>query len=633
MHMFKCITMIAWLVGLVAFAQSMSAIADNVPIRLAGKLTKIAGKTLTITTDNGTATAIICHDATKLGRDGVKSAVKFTDLKVGQPVRAYYTKPENISIAVFIEASQEQTKRLAPQVPAGVKVLRDLQYVEGGHERNRLDLYLPEKAQGRLPLVVWIHGGAWWAGGKEGCPAVPLVPKGYAVASINYRLSQHAVFPAQIEDCKAAIRWLRANAAKYHLDADHIGVWGSSAGGHLVAMLGTTGNVKELEGQGGNLDQSSRVQCVVDWFGPADMLTMGRQADKPGTPVAQLIGGPVQENKEKARKASPLTYVSKDSAPFLIMHGDKDNVVPPGQSDVLAGALKKAGVEVTLVVVKGDGHGGPGFNSPENRKLIEDFFAKHLGKNRPAENAAVQPPKSPKILITISKETTYITEPLRKDGYVNYVAALNQRFRAGVTPENNAAVHFWHAMGPSEIGPKYRDEYFKLLGFPPLPEKGDYYVSLDKYAQQGKDTAKPAQAGEQGRDTYTEQLVPAMKRPWSKKEFPVLAGWLAANEKSLELFVTSTKRPRRYDPLIPENGSVIAALLPAVQHYREAARALTARAMLHANEGKVDEAWDDLLACHRLARLVGQGATLVRHKPTAYGRATLGAKPFRRAPK
>ena len=198
------------------------------------------------------------------------------------------------------------------------------------------------------------------------------------MASINYRLSQHAVFPAQIEDCKAAIRWLRANAAKYHLDPDHIGVWGASAGGHLVALLGTTGGVKELEGTGGNLDQSSRVQCVVDWFGPTDMATMGRQADKPGTPVAQLIGGPVQENQEKARKASPLTYVSKDSAPFLIMHGDKDNMVPLQQSEVLAEALKKAGVEVKLQVVKGNGHGGPGFNSPENRKLIEDFFAKHL---------------------------------------------------------------------------------------------------------------------------------------------------------------------------------------------------------------------------------------------------------------
>ncbi len=145
-------------------------------------------------------------------------------------------------------------------------------------------------------------------------------------------------------------------------------------------MLGTTGCVKELEGSGGNLDQSSRVQCVVDWFGPSDLLTMAGSHDNPDSPEARLIGGPVQQNKEKARKASPLTYVSKDSAPFLIMHGDQDNTVPLGQSEVLADALKRAGVEVKLVVVKGNGHGGPGFGSPENRKLIEDFFAKHLGE-------------------------------------------------------------------------------------------------------------------------------------------------------------------------------------------------------------------------------------------------------------
>jgi acetyl esterase/lipase len=274
---------------------------------------------------------------------------------------------------VNLAGSHEQSK-----LPAGVKLVQDLQYVENGHERNRLDLYLPEKAEGQLPLIVWIHGGGWWEGSKTSCPAVFLTTKGYAVASINYRLSQHAVFPAQIEDCKAAIRWLRANAVKYHIDPKHIGVWGSSAGGHLVAMLGTTGNVKELEGKGGSLDQPSCVQCVIDWFGPSDLTKISRQVDKPDGPVARLIGGTVQESPGKARKASPLTYVSKDSAPFLIMHGDQDNLVPLVQSEALAEALKKAGVEVNLVVVKGNGHGGPGFNSPENRKLIEDFFAKHL---------------------------------------------------------------------------------------------------------------------------------------------------------------------------------------------------------------------------------------------------------------
>jgi len=145
-----------------------------------------------------------------------------------------------------------------------------------------------------------------------------------------------------------------------------------------VASLGPTAGVKDLEGKGGNLDQSSRVQCVVDWFGPSDLLSMGGGHNNPNSPESKLIGGSVHENQENARKASPVTYVSKDSTPYLIMHGDQDNVVPLGQSKVLAEALKKAGVEVQLVVVEGNGHGGPGFGSPENRKRIEDFFAKHL---------------------------------------------------------------------------------------------------------------------------------------------------------------------------------------------------------------------------------------------------------------
>jgi acetyl esterase/lipase len=277
---------------------------------------------------------------------------------------------------VSLAIAGEQPKR-----SQSVKVLRNLSYIEGGHEQNRLDLYLPEKAVGPLPLVVWVHGGGWQGGSKEGCPAVPLAAKGYAVASINYRLSQHAVFPAQIEDCKAAIRWLRANAAKYHLDPDHVGVGGDSAGGHLVALLGTTGDVKELEGNGGNLDQSSRVQCVVDWFGPTDFVAWPPDFNKTVYSfITALIGGPANENPEKARKASSITYVDKDAAPFLILHGDKDNVVPLAQSEDLAKALKKAGVEVTLHIVKGSGHGGPAFLSPENEKLMEDFFAKHLGK-------------------------------------------------------------------------------------------------------------------------------------------------------------------------------------------------------------------------------------------------------------
>jgi acetyl esterase/lipase len=264
-----------------------------------------------------------------------------------------------------------------PKVPEGVTAYRDLEYVEKGHARNKLDLYIP-KSDGPLPLIVWVHGGGWQAGDKANCPALPFAAQGYAVASINYRLSQHAVFPAQIEDCKAALRWLRANARKYNLDPDRVGVWGASAGGHLVALLGTTGGVKELEGKLGLADQTSKVQCVVDLFGPTDFAKMGGTHDSPKSPESRLIGSPVLESKDRVARANPITYVTKDAAPFLIIHGDADKTVPISQSEMLHEALKKAGVEVTYVPINKAGHGGPEFQTPEVRKQIADFFAKHL---------------------------------------------------------------------------------------------------------------------------------------------------------------------------------------------------------------------------------------------------------------
>lgn len=328
-----------------------------------------------------------------------------------------------------------------PRLPEGIKALRDLEYAKGGHERQKLDLYLPEKSAGPLPVIVWIHGGAWMAGSKDNPPGIDLLKRGYALASINYRLSQHAKFPAQIEDCKAAIRWLRANAKTYNLDADHIGVWGASAGGHLVAMLGVTGNVKELEGTGANLDQSSRVQCVVDWFGPADLPKMGAQSgpdsqihhDAPDSPESKLIGGPILENKEKATQASPATYVTKDAAPFLIMHGDKDRVVPYAQSEELTASLKKAGAQVTLKKVEGAGHGGREFNSPDNRKLIEGFFDKHLkkndagpkaGKNGSDQHTSPKPPAATpaetlKVLKGFRAELLYSVPKVMQGSWVN----------------------------------------------------------------------------------------------------------------------------------------------------------------------------------------------------------------------
>jgi acetyl esterase/lipase len=282
---------------------------------------------------------------------------------------------------VLMLTSISHAQRPQAKAPEGAKVYRDLQYVKGGHERQRLDLYVPEKAKSPLPVIVWVHCGAWLAGSKDGGgPALPFAGNGYAVASINYRLSQHAKFPAQIEDCKAAIRWLRANAKTYNLDPDHFGVWGASAGGHLVALLGTSGDAKELEGDDGPTDQSSRVQAVVDWFGPTDFTKMGGSHDQPESPEARLLGGPVQENKDKAARANPITYITKDDPPFLIMHGDKDTTVPFSQSELLLEALKRAGVDATFKPVTGAGHGGRQFSSDENRKLVEEFFEKHLKK-------------------------------------------------------------------------------------------------------------------------------------------------------------------------------------------------------------------------------------------------------------
>jgi acetyl esterase/lipase len=284
-------------------------------------------------------------------------------------------------ILLSVAIAQQPGQSANSDMPEGTTVHRDLPYVASGHERQKLDLYLP-KAEKKLPLIIWVHGGAWLAGSKTNGVPLNYLDDGYAVASINYRLSQHARFPAQIADCKAAVRYLRANAQKYNLDPNHFGAWGPSAGGHLVALLGTTGDINEFD-TGENLTESSRVQAVVDYFGPTDFLQMdehrppnGMIHNAPNLPESKLIGGPIQENKEKVAKANPITYVTEDDAPFLIIHGDHDPLVPHHQSELLEAALKKADVPVTFYTVKGAGHGG--FKDPNVPKLTKEFFDKHL---------------------------------------------------------------------------------------------------------------------------------------------------------------------------------------------------------------------------------------------------------------
>jgi len=219
--------------------------------------------------------------------------------------------------------------------------------------------------------------------------------------------------------------------------------------------------------------------------------------------------------------------------------------------------------------------------------------------------------------MTISKETTFLTGPLTEDGYVDYVAALDARFRQGVTPANNAAVPFWWAMGPKAIWAEDREGYFQKLGVPAPPEQGDYFVDFDDFVaiQKGgsKHDGKASKRGTEGIAWTSRQLETALQRPWSAREFPLLAEWLAANENPLALVVEASRRPRRYDPLIGgKKAIVIAVLLPANGQYTfKVGWAMKARAMLRLGEGKVNEAWEDLVACHRLARLLGQGPTSV----------------------
>jgi acetyl esterase/lipase len=291
------------------------------------------------------------------------------------------------------------------KLPDSIKLQADIPYAGTDNQRQRLDLMLPKapKEDRPLPVIVYIHGGAWLGGsrtGGHGRLARYVASGEYAGVSVGYRLTGEAIWPAQIHDCKAAIRWIRANATKYNLDPDKIGVIGDSAGGHLVAMLGTSGNVKNLEGDlGPHKDVSSRVQCVVDEFGPAELLTMQGAGSKmdhdgPKSPEGKLVGGRVSDKKEVAIAASPITYVAADNPPFLIIHGNKDPVVPYNQSERLSAALKKAKVECYFITVDGGGHGG--FHNPEIQNRERQFFDRCLRGAKTTISEETIPNEAPK---------------------------------------------------------------------------------------------------------------------------------------------------------------------------------------------------------------------------------------------
>ena len=263
---------------------------------------------------------------------------------------------------------------------AAPTILKDIEYARPNGYPLLLDLYLPERAQDEgAPVVLWVHGGGWKNGSKEKAKAAWLAEEGYAVVSINYRLTDVAQWPAQIDDCREAVRWARRNASVFGFDLDRIGTWGSSAGGHLVALMGTLPYPE-------NESVSSRVQAVCDWFGPTELLTMppnnvgeGRtEEDVANSNGAKLLGCTVKDCPELARQASAYDNVSKDDAPFLIMHGDEDPGVPIQQSIQFYERLRKTGVPVQYEVVEGAGHGGKLFDTPEVKAIVRAFFYQYL---------------------------------------------------------------------------------------------------------------------------------------------------------------------------------------------------------------------------------------------------------------
>ncbi|HVG10757.1 MAG TPA: Calx-beta domain-containing protein [Thermoanaerobaculia bacterium] len=257
----------------------------------------------------------------------------------------------------------------------------------------KLELLVPSTATpaAPVPAVVYIHGGGWFNGSRLPIPTgvSDLCSKGYAVASIDYRLSDTAIWPAQIQDSKGAVRWLRAHAATYNLDPDRFAAWGVSAGAQLASMLGTSGDegtvtvgnfTADLEGAtGGNTGFSSRVQAVVSWYGYGDMLQMNfypstQNHDTNGSPESRLVGDWIQKVPERTATANAGTFASPDDPPFLVMHGTIDDLVPFNQSELLVDALRRNGVRVTWVPVPNVGHGGTAFTTTANHQTVYDFL-------------------------------------------------------------------------------------------------------------------------------------------------------------------------------------------------------------------------------------------------------------------
>ena len=345
---------------------------------------------------------LLCESGAKIDIWNHENRAGWTPLVIALGYRPGNFRPSPATIAAIKEPMNAAGVALPDEANLGLHrriwtltsnkdapwIVKNLEYARVGGSALALDLYMPLNVSDSN-LVVWVHGGAWRSGSKQDMPLGRLVDAGYTVASVDYRLSPVAPFPAQIHDVKAAIRYLRARSAVYGYQADRIAIAGASAGGHLAALVGTTNGDSELEGTvGEHLDQSSAVQAIVDYYGPTNFMTILPQSTPHGLgvriPALQLLlQGQPEDKPALARLASPVEHVDAEDPPLLLIHGDQDPQVPINQAHELQGKYEQLDLSVRFEVMHGGGHGGNEFYADDMLRIVQDFLAASLKSPRP----------------------------------------------------------------------------------------------------------------------------------------------------------------------------------------------------------------------------------------------------------